>query len=422
MTISYDDLREAVAGAGVGLRAITDLEPLGGPGDKVFPPTYGVSAGASTRYAVEQRRVDGESRPSVVLDSVASQANRLELALLDAYRAGELALPVVSVDFSDVAGLEAFDRISSLEAPHRIFDAILRDSLLDDVLFRASDVGRSITEAAPRSAAALYRHSPTTLLFGGWDSTGPKGGRGAKFERAITSEVVAIGIEEGRSTSSRIDPLGIERNAATVYQAPDGTWTLDEDEAVKDKKGAPVPVTGSGEGPAGRPSQVNHGNVTPSIVTEAGGVTADRIVATTVISFAQLRRLRFPVDTGGAPLTGDRRQAAEVAARTALAALGMAATVLAFEEGFDLRSRCVLVAPKSLRFDLIRRGDAPDDEVSVSRDEALGLLGTAVEAAAAEGLVWQQDELLLQPAERLVELVRRSQALAVEAPAEAEHA
>lgn len=412
MNLSYDDLREAVAGPGVGVRARTVLQPLGGPGDKVFPASYSVSDRAETKYAVEKRRVDDRSVDTVVLDSVASQANRFELALLDAVRAGEVAIPLVSTDFRNVVGLEGFDRISSLEAPHRVFDAILRDSLLDSTLFRLSDIGQAITEASVKNAAALFHHAPTTLLFGGWDSTGPKGGRGAKYERAITSEIVGIGVELGKKTSSRIDPLGIEKSAGPLYAADDGTWTPHEASARRDDKGKPILYASGAEGVPGRPSQVNHGNVVPSIDTLAGGVTVDTILATTVISFAQLRRLRFPVDTSGALLDGDNRRKAEVAARTALAALGLAASVLAFEEGFDLRSRCVLVAAGDLTFELLRRGSAPTTSFSLDRLAALGLLRDASGAAASAGLAWRDEELLLQPADRLVELVRRSQALA----------
>lgn len=66
-----------------------------------------------------------------------------------------------------------------LEAPHRLADAIFRDSLLDGTLFRLSDVGRAITDATPRNATDLFRHSPTALLFGMRDSTGPKGELGS---------------------------------------------------------------------------------------------------------------------------------------------------------------------------------------------------------------------------------------------------
>lgn len=53
-----------------------------------------------TKYALEWRRIDGSPALCVVLDSVASQANRMELALLDAWDRGELAFPMVRVDFT----------------------------------------------------------------------------------------------------------------------------------------------------------------------------------------------------------------------------------------------------------------------------------------------------------------------------------
>ncbi len=411
MGISYDDLRSAVAGAAVGARARTLLEPLGGPGDKIFPPTYSPAEGeqARTKYAVETR-VDpaADARvESVVLDSVASQANRFELALLEAVRRGDLAMPVTSVDFSPTPEL-GLDRLSDLEAPHRIFDALLRDSYDGDLLFRFGGPGRAITEATSRNAGALFHHAPATLVFGGWDSTGPKGGRGAKYERALTSEVVATEVSLGSKTSSRIDPAAIEK-AATVYISDDDLgWTLDEAEAVRDDKGKPRLAGGTAG--KGAPSGVNHGNIVPSIDIKSGGVTAKRIVATTVLSFIQLRRLRFPtgIDLDQLPDRG----AAEAAARTALAALGLAAVVLAVEEGFDLRSRCVLVATAPFGFELVRR-DGTVEGFELTSAEATALVHQAAEASARAGLPWRDGELVLRPSERLVDLIRRSRAHAV---------
>ena len=271
MSLTYDELRAGVAGAAVGIRCRTVLQPLGGRGDKVFPPTYGVPDNAETRYATEERYIppengdsgsgsqavtpgsvasqasrvpsedggSGSVSRSVVLDSVASQANRLELALLEAIRQGDLAAPVTSVDFRPIPELAGLDRISDYEAPHRIFDALLRDSYDGEHLFRNSPAGRAITGARPRDAAALYHHSPHTLVFGGWDSTGPRGARGSRYERAITSEIVALGIEPGKKTASRIDPAGIELRAGPLYQASDGTWTLDPDKAERDAGASP---------------------------------------------------------------------------------------------------------------------------------------------------------------------------------------
>lgn len=413
-SLNYETLRDAVAGTGIGIRARTRFEPLGGPGDKVQPPTYGVSDRADTKYAIETRTIGGETTNTVVLDSVASQANRLELALLEAARDGDTEVPLVSVDFSDVHDLADLDKISSLEASHRVFDALLRDSLLGDRLFRLSDVGVAITEASVKNAAALFRYSPTTLLFGGWDSTGPKGGKGAKYERALTSEIIGTGAVTGVRTSSRLDPTGIEK-VATIYRAdgqgvaPD--WTLDPAEAVEHKK-KPTEA---------RPSEINHGNVAPSIDTKAGGVTVEDITAITVLSFIQLRRLRFPVDTEGTKLEGDARKTAETAARTAIAALGLAAATLAFEQGFDLRSRCVLAPVDDIRFELLRRGDEPT-VFTLDRDDALALLAEARDAAVAAGLAWETEEVLLQPTERLVELIRRSRDVATVQPAGADEA
>ena len=98
-----------------------------------------------------------------------------------------------------------------LEAPHRLADAIFRDSLLDGTLFRLSDAGRAVTEAQPQNATALFRYSPTGLLFGMWDSTGPKGGLGSKFQRAYVSEIIGLDAQIGKKVSSRLDPLQIEK-------------------------------------------------------------------------------------------------------------------------------------------------------------------------------------------------------------------
>jgi CRISPR-associated protein Csb1 len=399
MSLTYDQLRAAVDSGAVGIRARTELEPLGGAGTKVFPPTYSPESNAETKYAVELRTVvapDGkvtELVDRVVLDSVSSQANRIEEALLDAITAGDLAAPVTAVDFG-AAGLAGLDRITDYEAPHRIFDALLRDSFDAENLFRNGAAGRAITEASSRNAAALFHYSPHTLVLGGWDSTGPKGGRGAKYERALTSEIVAHDVQLGKKTSSRIE------------------WTHDPTEAVLDKAGKPVPISGGGEGAAGRPSQVNHGNVTPSIDDKAGGVVAGRIVATTVLSLIQLRRLRFPAGVDGTAVAGERRKNVESAARTALAALGLAGVVLAFELGFDLRSRCVLAATGPLVFDIVGRAGSVET-AELDGTAALALVAQAAQAAADSGLGWRTEELVLAPADRLVELIRRSQDIAV---------
>src|SRR3954451_16446836 len=91
-------LRDAVAGPAAAIRLKMELQPAGGAGDKVFPPTY-----VGGVYAWEDRTLVRHADPirTCLLDSVQSQANRLELALLESHRRGDLRFPILEVDFSD---------------------------------------------------------------------------------------------------------------------------------------------------------------------------------------------------------------------------------------------------------------------------------------------------------------------------------
>lgn len=310
--LTIDFLRQLVEGNAVAIRGTATLEPAGGPGDKVFPPTHSVDERrAVTRYAIEKRRVDGREVESVLLDSVQSQANRMEEALQEIWNNKKIALPVITVDFSAVA--PDVGVVTSLTAPHRVADALLRDSLLDGTLFRLSNIGKSFTDATTKNAAPLFKVCPTGLVFGLWDSTGPRGGLGSKFARALTSEIVGVGAIMGVKTASRIDPAKIVTKAAEIFEAadPNERWTNDPAFA-RQENSKPVKL---GDG---RVSEVNHSNIPPRIDTLAGGVTIDYALHTVVLSLAALRKLNF----GG----GDTE------ARTVLAALGLLA-ILAAETG-----------------------------------------------------------------------------------------
>ena len=408
---TFEKLSEAVAGGAVALRAKTTLQPAGGEGDKVFPPTYAPEARAEHKYAVEERQVGDKSSVVVLLDSVASQANRAELALLEGWRSKELSFPVPYVDFTVDDDVRDIGELTVLEAPHRLADAIFRDSLLDDTLFRLSDMGQAITDATPRDATALFRYSPTALLFGQWDSTGPKGGLGSKFQRAYVSEIVGLDVMVGRKVGSRIDPLQIEKldpnEKAFNHEDPRQVWTLDEAEAARDKKGnAESASRGSDSGEAGQPSKINHGNIAPTIDAQSGGVTISRAVQTTVISLAALRRLRF----------SGRDRDAESAARTAIAALGVAAIVYQYQIDYDLRSRCLLIPEHAPRLELVGRDGSAPETVDVDRSVAQDILARAAERAAQTGLGWETDEIRLVPAPKLVELIKRSRKVAAAEP------
>lgn len=417
-------LQEAVTGSAAAFRCRTELQPAGGQGDKVFPPTY-----AGAKYATEKRRLPGREEPvdCVLLDSVQSQANRMEEALQQAMDEGRLKIPVIEVDFSGNGLLTEIGKVTSLQAPHRIADAILRDSLLDGEPFRESPVGEKINHVSNANATALFEICPTALVFGMWDSTKPKLGVGAKFARAMVSELVGIDAVPGVKTSSRIDPLQIMLQAGPLYESATGErWILDEGVAAKEKKGTPLKL-----GKNGKPSEANHGNVTPDfeyrrdknrkIIPDergnpipVGGVTVSSAEQMTVLSLPALRRLKFPAEDGKIDVKRNE------AGWTVLAALGLCAAALTAEKGFDLRSRCLLWPSEPQVWEILDKPGETPETFSLSADSAIELLNAAVSAAEQVGLKWNTQPIVLKPLPQLVELVILSQKLAAQQGADEE--
>ena len=402
--LNLDYVKEALAGNAAAFRCVTEHQPVGGPGDKVFPPTY--EGGA---YATELRNINGEEVNCVLLDSVQSQANRMELALLEEWTSGRASLPVITADFTG-ADLPKPFRITSLEAPHRAVDALLRDCELDGKMFRQSDTGKRLDTVDVRNATALFELCPTALIFGMWDSTGPRGGLGVKFQRTLVSEIVGFHAQQGKRTSSRLDPAQILSSAGPLYMTRDNNWTLDADEAVKER-GNPVRYNRGGtSGTPGNPSKANHGNVTPTIAD--GGFTISKAVQTTVLSLPALRRLRFPISEGGADPQVD------LAARTALAALALFAAALVREQGADLRSRCLLYPIAPAVWELLARPGEEPRKFDFPGERARSVYQQAVDEARDAGLPWLEQELVLKPSRQLLALVRQSQVLAAEVTAD----
>lgn len=401
-TLDLQTLHGAVAGHAVAIRSRTILQPAAGPGTKVFPPTY--SGGV---YATERRRIPVKDESGavvatreadcVLLDSVQSQANRIEDALQQAIDDGRLDMPLIVVNFGDsVADVQ---RVTSLQAPHRAADAILRDSLTGEkdekgkpLPFRKSEVGRAITDSSLSNATGLFRYCPHALFLGVWDSTGPKGGMGAKFARALVSEIVGIDAIVGKKTSSRIDPLQT-RAAAKVVKANDGSWKLSESDKAKG---------------AISPSEINHGNIPPDVTD--GSATIAHAEHTAVLSLPQLRRLRFPLK--GA-LDRDPKKQAEIdnAARTVLAALSLVGLTLSLERGSDLRSRCLLFPEGPLSFELLETPGKPTP-ISLDSKCAIAIYNEAVKVAVKLGLPWETTAITLTPSPELIALVKKSQELA----------
>jgi CRISPR-associated protein Csb1 len=377
-------LERGCRGELVAIRSVTRLQPVGGEGDKAFPPTY-----ADGAYAFEDRIIEGHKVRTVLLDSVQSQANRFEEALLEAYRSRKLALPVFEMQ------LPGHD-LTSLTVPHRIHDAILRDSLWDGTPFRESENGQRLVAARAWNATPFFEYAPTALLFGTWDSQSGGGVNTAKIARCLVSEIIALDAVRGVRTASRIDPLGIKLVRDVIVKTGDGdVWRFVDPPA--DGKKAKKP-----EGKPVKPSEINHGNVTPSITnpeTGPGGVTFREAVQTTVLSLTQIRKLRVPGDDGA--LSADR----DAAGRAVVAALGVYAVTLQQEDGYQLRSRCQLVPSDKPQFEVIGRTEKERESFSLDSAAALEALNLALKAAGGHGLKWHGGPIPLEPRPDLLKLV-----------------
>ena len=181
---------------------------MGGFDDKIFPPTYAGEKHAV--YAIEKRRIGEREVSTVLLDSVQSQANRLEQGLLQAVEDDGLKIPVIEVNFA--SAFEGRKKVTSLDAPHRIADALIRDSLAIDeekAPFATSSIGKRFAASSYADATALFEYCPTALIFGVWDSHGSGGGMGNRFARALVSEIVGYDAVEGVRTGGRLDPFNI---------------------------------------------------------------------------------------------------------------------------------------------------------------------------------------------------------------------
>jgi CRISPR-associated protein Csb1 len=263
--------------------------------------------------------------------------------------------------------------------PHRLADAILRDSEIDGVPFAKSELGRGLLATKPGDLSLILETSPTSLLFGCWFSQyGLQ--QPLKVQRCTVSEIWADNAVLGQAVGSRIDPLGIER--IQLYEAEDGDWTALEDKAVRSND-KPKPF-------GKKPSELLHGNIAPSVRQQ--GVTAERVTLRWALPLAAVRRLRF----GG----GER----DAAGQAYVAALGVLARVLDHQNGYSLRSRCDLISPGPMAVDVIG-ADGAVETSTVTPDMAIDLFREAEEGLRRAGLALHR-RTEAKPGAKLVDLIK----------------
>ncbi len=348
-------------------RIVAAYQPSGGPGSRVFPPTFPTTATDPSPYLMEERvrDRDGEVRRATVLDQVPAQANRCEEATAAAWRQGVVRVPMLRLVHRGASSFE----LTGLDAPHRAFDAYWRDSRLDGAKFDSTEIGRALLNSSLTDATALLEYDPGTLVYGGWNSH--RKGRQAKFPRIYSSEMIGWDPVVGVRRAGRMDPANL-----TGSRTGEGDeWSYSP---MADKK------------KDSKLSEIGHGNIAPS--TTHGGVTITEATRTAVLSLTATRRIRF----------GSLDRAAVDAAHVLLAAFGLLGDRLAFgQAGLWLRSGCDLVT-QSETLEWIGRGGTTE-QFSLSPHGAVQLYDEALRAAQAAGVPLHLETVELTPSEPLAE-------------------
>lgn len=385
LTDALHDERESDLAA---LRFRARFEPAAGPGAKVYPPTYPITTDKGP-YVVEHRYVNGgEAAETVLLDSIGSQANRVEEALLDAVELGRIELPLVILETT--ANGETV-RLTTLEMPHRSSDAYLRDAETEDgVPFDKTPEGRELRRATLRNATPVYRICPTSLVLGTWDSHRGRPEVSFKTARIWVSELFGLAPQTGFRVGSRLDPRGMLGAVVKKMGESQHDWDFveptEEAEQPSSQQWSKIKT-----GENARLSTVGHGNVTPTI--SRGGVAIASAHRAASLSLAGLRRLRFPI-------SGDRSPDRDAAGRAVLAALALVGDRLAFGRAdLSLRSGCDLILLEE-QVELVERGGVTIP-VNLTTAQALSLFQSAVTHAEGLGLAWRKEPLRLRPQKNL---------------------
>ncbi|MFM8333128.1 MAG: type I-U CRISPR-associated RAMP protein Csb1/Cas7u [Candidatus Methylumidiphilus sp.] len=371
MTLTYQTLRTAADDA-LAVSFLGHFQPsdANAPPYRVMPPTYApAKSGDPPQYLLT---ASGEVR----LDSPQSFANRLEEAI---------AAAQLTPSFTVVNG-DGVPLANSRQLPHRVFDATLRDALLDGQPFFQSPLGAALRAARPANASALFRHAPEALLFGVWDSHSGGGIHALRLARAVTARVYGTGVQARPGGAQKTDPLNITKDAGAMYIDANGQMTLDPDAAAKGSKPK-------------KPSDLGHGSVPASGIPD--GVDVQAIILQGAIHLGVLRKYQFPAADGGL------RPEADAAARAVLLALGIWAVQTVATRGMWLRSGCDLI-DQDLVWRL-RYGGGRDENLGVSTAAARAVLDEAL-AALAEDLRWQTAPVELAASKQLLKAIEKCSA------------
>lgn len=303
------------------------LRPVQGSRGVFFPPTFAaIGQGKKSDYHIDRfgpraedpegAQKEGVTANRCTVDSVPSQANRLEARLL---RYSGTSIPKITITGSRVGQ----GSIDLLEVGHRVGDAVVRYSKNGD------KDGFEQFEAALQAyvkgdAAPLVRLAPTSLVFGHWDSrdSATKKSTKSKARRLIRSEILAYNVQRVTKRSqywSSIDPEVNQELEQVLAEAK---------ELAREKPDA-----------KNRASQLGLLDV-PAPESPGGVIAFGPIERTAIIALSGVRALvafAQPTASGGTTVDADKT----LALRRYLFALALAS---AADAGvWDLREGCILV-------------------------------------------------------------------------------
>ena len=231
------------------------LTPVEGDGGVFFPPTYASEkqSGDKQPYNID---VLSDGTKVVTVDSVGSQANRME-PIFGEGPTGDPDLrklvPQIEIE------IDKEKRVSMLVAGHRLGDAIVRSSSLKDAARAAFTAFLATGDATP-----LAKLSPTSLVFGVWDSRDTQ----AKLPRLVQSVIRAWDVDP-LTRSAQYGPP-IDYSALEVFS---------DEEKQKSENNPKSPLAQRGFVPV--PSTGEHGGV----------IARGAIVRDVTINLVALRRL-----------------------------------------------------------------------------------------------------------------------------------
>ncbi|HEY0872276.1 MAG TPA: type I-U CRISPR-associated RAMP protein Csb1/Cas7u [Vicinamibacterales bacterium] len=321
----YDDLlNDEAEVAAIVIRE--RLRPVQGSRGVFFPPTFAaIGQGKKSDYHIDRfgpraddpegAQKDGLIASRCTVDSVPSQANRLEARLL---QYSGTSIPKVTITGSRV-GQGAIDL---LQVGHRVGDAVVRYSKNGDK--DGFEPFESALQAYVKGdAAPLARLAPTSLVFGHWDSrdSATKKSTKSKARRLIRSEIVAYNVQRITRRSqywSSIDPEVSQELEQVLKEAK---------EAAQDDPNTKNPA-----------SQLGMTDV-PAPESPGGVVAFGPIERTAIIALSGVRALAaFKADQPGVTAIDPDKT---LALRRYLFALALAS---AADPGvWDLREGCILV-------------------------------------------------------------------------------